>query len=116
MSRQLERTTRALTEAAPVFAALGDPTRLAVVARLCTEGPLSITRLSEGAAVSRQAVTKHLETLAGAGLVEGMRLGRERIWQLQPHRLDIARRELDRISSQWDAALGRLRQFLEEER
>lgn len=96
-----------------MFAALGDPTRLAVVARLCTDGPQSITRLSAGAAVSRQAVTKHLETLAEAGLVEGLRLGRERIWQLQPERLDVARRELDRISAQWDAALGRLRQFVE---
>lgn len=97
-----------------MFAALGDPTRLAVVARLCTDGPQSITRLSAGAAVSRQAVTKHLETLALAGLVEDVRQGRERIWQLQPGRLDVARRELDRISAQWDAALGRLRQFVEE--
>lgn len=115
MSRHLDRTVRSITEAAPVFAALGDGTRLAVVARLCTEGPMSIARLSEGADVSRQAVTKHLETLAGAGLVRGKRLGRERIWQLEPRRLEIARRELDRISSQWDAALGRLRMFVEEE-
>jgi DNA-binding transcriptional ArsR family regulator len=115
MSRHLERTVRSLSEAAPVFAALGDETRLAVIARLCTEGPLSIARLSEGAAVSRQAVTKHLETLAQAGLVRDARLGRERIWQLEPRRLDVARRELDRISAQWDAALGRLRAFVEEE-
>ena len=115
MSRHLERTVRSLTEAAPVFAALGDETRLAVIARLCTEGPLSIARLSEGAAVSRQAVTKHLETLAQAGLVRDARLGRERIWQLEPRRLDVARRELDRISAQWDAALGRLKAFVEEE-
>jgi DNA-binding transcriptional ArsR family regulator len=115
MSRHLERTVRSLAEAAPVFAALGDETRLAVIARLCTEGPLSIARLSEGASVSRQAVTKHLETLALAGLVRDARLGRERIWQLEPRRLDVARRELDRISSQWDAALGRLRAFVEED-
>ena len=115
MSRHLERTVRSLSEAAPVFAALGDETRLAVIARLCTEGPLSIARLSEGAAVSRQAVTKHLETLAQAGLVRDARLGRERIWQLEPRRLDVARRELDRISAQWDAALGRLKAFVEEE-
>jgi DNA-binding transcriptional ArsR family regulator len=115
MSRRLERTVRSLSEAAPVFAALGDETRLAVIARLCTEGPLSIARLSEGAAVSRQAVTKHLETLAQAGLVRDARLGRERIWQLEPRRLDVARRELDRIAAQWDAALGRLRAFVEEE-
>lgn len=99
-----------------MFAALGDTTRLAVVARLCTDGPLSIARLSEGVAVSRQAVTKHLEMLADAGLVRDTRLGRERIWQLEPRRLDVARRELDRISTQWDAALGRLRLFVEDER
>jgi len=106
---------RSLAEAAPVFAALGDETRLAVIARLCTEGPLSIARLSQGAAVSRQAVTKHLETLAQAGLVRDARLGRERIWQLEPRRLEVARRELDRISTQWDAALDRLKAFVEEE-
>lgn len=106
---------RVLEDAAPVFAALGDPTRLAVVARLCREGPQSVTRISEGAAVSRQAVTKHLETLAEAGLVRDTRLGRERIFELEPRRLDLVRHELARITSQWDAALGRLQLFVEED-
>ncbi len=99
--------------AAPLFAALGDETRLALVARLCTGGPQSIAQLTTGAAVTRQAVTKHLEVLAGAGLVSGARRGRERIWRLEPARVDDAREALSRISRQWDAALERLRAFVE---
>lgn len=102
-----------MAEAAPVFAALGDPTRLAVVARLCTEGPLSITRLSAGTPVTRQAITKHLQTLAAAGLVHSARSGRERIWELETRRLEQAQRCLTAISEQWDAAIGRLRAFVE---
>lgn len=101
-------------EAAPVFAALGEPTRLTLVARLCTEGPLSIVRLSEGSGVSRQAITKHLNTLAEAGVVHGTRSGRERIWELETGRLEKARRYLDQISEQWDAAIVRLRAFVED--
>jgi DNA-binding transcriptional ArsR family regulator len=100
--------------AAPVFAALGEPTRLTLVARLCTEGPLSIARLSEGAGVTRQAVTKHLHTLADAGLVRDTQAGRERIWELETRRLKKARECLDQISSQWDTAIERLRAFVEE--
>jgi DNA-binding transcriptional ArsR family regulator len=102
-----------LSGAAPVFAALGDRTRLRIVARLCEGGPLSIARLTEGATVSRQAVTKHLRALAEAGLVRSERAGRERIWELRPGRLAEVRRYLDRISAQWDEALGRLRKFVE---
>ncbi|HEY0466529.1 MAG TPA: metalloregulator ArsR/SmtB family transcription factor, partial [Polyangiaceae bacterium] len=69
-----------VSEAAPLFAALGDETRLKLVSRLCTEGPLSIVRLSEGTDVTRQAITKHLRALADAGLVHDTRQGRERIW------------------------------------
>ena len=113
MSRR--RTAAATFEtAAPVFAALGEATRLAVVARLCAEGPLSIARLSEGAGVTRQAITKHLLTLADAGLVHDTRAGRERIWELETARLEHARRCLDQISHQWDAALTRLRAFVEQ--
>jgi DNA-binding transcriptional ArsR family regulator len=102
-------------EAARVFAALGDATRLRLVARLCDEGPLSITRLSQGAAVSRQAITKHLRALSDAGILADTARGRERIWELKPRSLDSARRYLDQISQQWDAAIERLRAFVEEE-
>ena len=103
-----------LSEAAPLFAALGDETRLKLVSRLCTEGPLSIVRLSEGTDVTRQAITKHLHALADAGLVLDTRQGRERIWELCPKRIEKARQHLERISEQWDAALGQLQDFLRE--
>jgi len=117
MSRRPSVVARpGLARAAPVFAALGDETRLWLVARLCAEGPLSIVRLSSDAAVTRQAVTKHLHALAAAGLVRGTRHGRrrQRIWELEPRRFQDARRVLDRISRQWDDALERLRAFVEE--
>lgn len=94
--------------AATVFAALGDQTRLGLMARLSAEGAVSIAELTTGTGVTRQAVTKHLEVLAGAGLVRGARLGRERLWTLEPRPLDIARAYLDLISRRWDEALGRL--------
>src|SRR6266404_4157511 len=79
-----------LAGAAPVFAALGDQTRLGLVARLCTGGPMSIARLTAGAGVTRQAVTKHLHVLAGAGLVRGARVGRDHVWEIEPTRRDEA--------------------------
>ena len=105
-----------LHESAPVFAALGDPTRLRLVARLCADGPLSITRLSEDVDVTRQAVTKHLVALEAAGLARPRRAGREQIWELDTHRLAAARQTLDRISQQWDSAIERLRAFVESPR
>lgn len=105
----------AIRDAAPLFAALGDPTRLEVVRRLIAKGPQSTSRLSEGARVSRQAVTKHLEILTDARLVESSRSGRERIWHLESARLEDAHDYLDRIGAQWDAALDRLRNFLDED-
>ena len=97
-----------------MFAALGDATRLRLVARLCGEGPLSIARLSDGTGVTRQAITKHLNALAAAGLARDTRNGRERIWELEPKRLENARRCLDQIADQWDAAIDRLRDFVEQ--
>jgi DNA-binding transcriptional ArsR family regulator len=102
-----------LQAAAPVFAALGDPTRLRLVALLCAGGAMSIAQLTGGTDVTRQAVTKHLQVLADAGVVRDAKLGRERMWELEPARLDEARRSLDAIAAQWDAALGRLRAFVE---
>jgi DNA-binding transcriptional ArsR family regulator len=104
---------RGAGELAPLFAALGDATRLALLVTLCTGGPLSITRLSEAFAISRQAVTKHLDVLEGAGLVRSERLGRERIWEFDAKRLGDAHAFLERISKQWDDALGRLKKFVE---
>ncbi len=111
----MKATARGLAKAAAVFAALGDPTRLAVVARLASEGPQPIVRLTERAEVSRQAVTKHLDVLEAAGLVRSRRDGRERVWEVQPARLDEVRRLLADISSQWDEALARLRAAVEED-
>lgn len=102
-----------LERAAPVFAALGDETRLQVVRRLCDGGPASITRLAGGVSVTRQAVTKHLHVLEDAGLVESARQGRERVWSLNAAPLDAARRSLDHIASQWDHALARLAAYVE---
>ncbi|HWZ55528.1 MAG TPA: metalloregulator ArsR/SmtB family transcription factor [Verrucomicrobiae bacterium] len=99
---------------APLFAALGDKTRLWLVSRLCEGGPMSITSLTAGSRVTRQAVTKHLRVLEGAGLVRSRRRGRESIWQLEQRRLREARRYLDLISLQWDDALDRLRTLVEE--
>lgn len=104
-----------LADAAPIFAALGDETRLRIVARLCGDGPLSIVRLSDGARVSRQAVTKHLYALEQAGLARSSRAGRERIWELRTRRLNDVQQYLEQISQQWDAAIGRLRAFVEKE-
>jgi DNA-binding transcriptional ArsR family regulator len=101
-------------DAAPLFAALGDRTRLRLVSRLSGGGPQSITGLAEGFDVSRQAVTKHLRVMERAGLVKSRRRGRESVWDLEPRRLEDARRHLDVISRQWDAALGRLKKFVED--
>lgn len=96
-----------------LFAALGDKTRLQLVSRLCDDGPMSITKLSAGAKITRQAVTKHLRVLEDAGLASSSRLGREQLWQLEIEPLEQARYSLDRISRRWDEALGRLKALVE---
>lgn len=97
----------------PVLAALGDETRLQIVAKLCRHGPQSISKLTQGADISRQGITKHLYALHHAGLVRSERRGRERIWKLEPKRLGEVRRYLAQISQQWDDALARLRSAVE---
>ncbi len=98
---------------AAVFAALGDDTRLRLVTRLSGQGPMSITRLTSGSKVTRQAISKHLRVMERSGLVRSSRYGRERRWRLNERRLADARFYLDQISRQWDAALDRLRAFVE---
>jgi DNA-binding transcriptional ArsR family regulator len=93
---------------------LGDETRLLLISRLCDDGPMSVTRLTNGTNVTRQAITKHLEVMRKAGLVRNARRGRERIWQLEQRRLKQAKHCLELISKQWDDALGRLQKFVEE--
>ncbi len=107
------RAARPLVESAALFAALGDPTRLRIVTRLCDSGPLPTLRLGEGGELTRQAVSKHLLALEQAGLVQSSRIGRERIWELRPQRLDEVRELLAQVSAQWDEALLRLRALLE---
>ena len=97
---------RSRSSAAPVFAALGDETRLRLVSRLCDHGPASIANLTQCATITRQAITKHLRVMQQAGLVRCTRRGRESYWELD-------RRNLALISKQWDNALGRLRKFVE---
>jgi DNA-binding transcriptional ArsR family regulator len=109
------RRSSELAQSATVFAALGDQTRLRLVARLGAEGPLSIARLTDGSDVTRQAVTKHLRVLAEVGLARGVRRGRERLWRLDPAPLDEARRALERIAERWDEALQRLKAAVEED-
>lgn len=104
-----------LARTAPVFAALGDETRLGIIASLCTQGPQSIARLTDGTAVTRQAVTKHLQMLEHAGVIKSEREGRERIWSVETQRLAEAQRYLDLISRQWDRALERLRAMVEDD-
>jgi DNA-binding transcriptional ArsR family regulator len=113
MSPQRTEAPPARPALARVFAALGDPTRLQLVTLLCAGGALSIAQLTAHTDISRQAVSKHLQVLTEAGVVHGLKLGRERLWQLDPAQLEEARRALEEIGRQWDAALGRLKAFVE---
>ncbi|HEY9101461.1 metalloregulator ArsR/SmtB family transcription factor [Chitinimonas sp.] len=98
---------------AGIFAALGDPTRLKLVAVLCAGGAFSIAQLTASTDISRQGVTKHLQVLAEAGVVRDVKHGRERLWLLEPGQIEEARRTLEVIGREWDVALGKLKAFVE---
>jgi DNA-binding transcriptional ArsR family regulator len=98
---------------ARVFFAFGDGTRLALVSRMLAAGALSATTLAQGAAVSRQAIVKHLQVLEEAGVVVHERRGREVLYGLDTHRIDEARAYLDQVSAGWDRAIDRLRRLVE---
>jgi DNA-binding transcriptional ArsR family regulator len=99
---------------APVFAALGDETRLSLVAKLCRGQPSSISELTEGSSLTRQAITKHLRVLERAGIVRCLRQGRESRFKFNPEPIEEIKQYLERVSEQWDQALLRLKAFVEE--
>ena len=113
MSSEGHNSFDLLRTRASVFAALGDETRLAVLAKLCNGVPQSISRLTAGTNLSRQAVTKHLRVLANAGIVRNLRLGRESLFALEPRPIEEVRDYLDQVSKQWDDALARLKSHVE---
>src|SRR3984893_5314920 len=112
MSRR--NPSRVIAKRAPVFAALGDETRLSLVAKLCRGQPRSISQLTRGSKLTRQAITKHLRVLESVGIVHGVRKGRESRFEFDPEPIDGIREYLDFVSEQWDQALSRLRSFVED--
>jgi DNA-binding transcriptional ArsR family regulator len=113
MLKKRHRTAASVGAPAAIFAALGDETRLRLIARLSDAGPLSIAGLAGGFDISRQAISKHLRVMSGAGLARSGRRGRETVWQLAPDGLAEARRYLEVISKDWDDKLRRLKDLVE---
>jgi len=114
MSRRTLRSVAGRRQAhAHVFAALGDKTRLLLVAKLCRGQPYSISQLTRGSRLTRQAITKHLRVLEGAGIVRSIRAGRESRFELDPQPMEEIKEYLDLVSQQWDQALSRLKAFVE---
>ena len=112
MSRGAKRRV-ALNVRAAVFAALGAETRLALIEKLSTGAPQSISRLAEGSPLTRQAITKHLRILEDAGVVQSIRVGRESLFEFRSEPLRELQSYLERVSEQWDEALTRLKAFVE---
>jgi len=98
---------------APVFAALGDETRLALVAELSRGRPYSISHLTQGSKLTRQAITKHLRVLESVGIVHSVRTGRESRFEFDPQPMEEIKKYLDLVSEQWDQVLSRLKSFVE---
>jgi DNA-binding transcriptional ArsR family regulator len=115
MSRKLRSSIPAKRRPrAPVFAALGDETRLALVAKLCGRRPCSISQLTQGSRLTRQAITKHLRVLESAGIVHSVRAGRESLFEFDLQPIEGIKQYLDFVSEQWDQALSRLKSFVED--
>jgi len=114
MSHKQPRRIARRHSRAPVFAALGDETRLQLVAKLAAGEPRSISQLTEGSRLTRQAITKHLRVLEGVGIVRCVRSGRESRFQFDPEPIEEVKEYLNFVSEQWDQALGRLKAFVEE--
>ena len=108
------RDDKSVAGAALLFAALGDPTRIALLHRLSRDGPASISVLADDFHTTRQGVTKHLQVLSDAGIIAGERRGREHVWTINPARLADAQRHLEVIARGWDNALARLKLHLGE--
>ena len=98
---------------ARVFAALGDETRLSLVAKLCGGEPYSISELAEGSKLTRQAITKHLRVLERVGIVHSVRTGRESMFEFDPQPIEGIKEYLDFVSKQWDQVLSRLKSFVD---
>jgi DNA-binding transcriptional ArsR family regulator len=113
MSRKSRSPASALQAHAPVFAALGDKTRLVLVARLSDGQTYSLSRLTEGSDLTRQAMTKHLRVLERIGMVRRTHTGRESLFELNPQPIGEIKKYLDFVSEQWDQALSRLKSFVE---
>jgi DNA-binding transcriptional ArsR family regulator len=111
--KRLSRRVATRRPPALIFAALGDETRLRIVARLSGGQPHSISQLTHGSKLTRQAITKHLRVLESAGMVRSLRAGRERRFQFNPRPAQEMKEYLDFVSRQWDQALSRLKSFVE---
>jgi DNA-binding transcriptional ArsR family regulator len=108
------RTAAKRRSQAHVFAALGDETRLSLLAKLCNGQSHSISQLTGGSKLTRQAITKHLRVLEKVGIVHGVRTGRESRFEFDSQPIEEIKEYLDFVSEQWDEALARLKSFVEE--